>query len=109
MPRPFLPKRRAVTLAREFRDSSRVGPRVWSLVGLALILGAISPQSIWVALALWIVFVFPLAVGGLARWALAEALRKLAASGASSSTAGLRRPAPARAERVVTGRVVSPQ
>ena len=101
MPRRSLPKRRTATLAREFRESSRVGPRVWALVGLALVAGLIFPQSIWISLALWLVFVFPLAVGGLLRWALAETIRKMA------TAAPVRRaPAPPN-ERVVTGRVVS--
>lgn len=106
MPRPALPKRRGVTLAREFRESSRVGPRVWSLVGLALIVCVIVPQFVWIALALWLVFVFPLAIGGLFRWALAEVMRKMASSG--SAAVVVRRPVPARTERVVVGRVVSP-
>lgn len=109
MPQSALPKPRGATLASEFRESSRVGPRVWSLVGLALVLCLIVPKFIWVALALWLVFVFPLAVGGLFRWALAEILRKVAASG--SATVVIRQPpaAAARTERVITGRVVSPQ
>lgn len=105
MPSSALPNAHRVTLAREFRESSRVGPRVWSLVGLALVLCIVLPKFIWVALALWLVFVFPLAVSGLFRWALTEILRKVAASG----TVVVRRPEAARTERVITGRVVSPR
>lgn len=108
MPRSTLPPPPRVTLAGEFRESSRVGPRVWSLVGLGLVLSIIVPKFIWVALALWLVFVFPLAVGGLFRWALAEILRRAVVSGSAGSV--VRRPAAAaRTERVITGRVVSPQ
>lgn len=83
-----------------------MGPRVWSLVGAALLLCLVLPKFIWVALALWLVFVFPLAVGGLFRWAAREFLRKVATSESSAVVIG--RPAPARTERVITGRVVSP-
>lgn len=84
--RRLLPKRRS-TLAREFRESCRVGPRAWFLVGVALLLTAMFDKLVWLALILWLLFVLPAVIGGLLSWAVSECIRWISAARTSMPTA----------------------
>jgi hypothetical protein len=77
--RRLLPKRR-ITLAREFRESCRVGPRAWFIVGVAFLLTAMFDKLVWLALILWLLFVLPAVLGGLFSWAVSECIRWISAA-----------------------------
>lgn len=98
------PKVPRVTLARELRISCEAGPRAWALMGILLTLCLVFPRFTWVVLAMWLVFVFPLALGGLIHWALLELVVFFAVSPRPMREEEL--PPVPRKERVVKGRVV---
>lgn len=72
--------RRRSSLAKEFRDCFRAGPRVWLIVGVTLAVSSLFAKVVWVALVLWLLFVLPAILGGLFSWAVSECIHWIQAA-----------------------------